>query len=147
MSADSQRSQRHLFLPSLRHKIQLLRHNALQHKCIDASELAFAEDRFIIQWEQQGTRSAVNNQNRPNRSAGDCVRITVALAMCVALMGVYVNGLWERILGVRCIVPNNYLIWEATRPESDCQFCSGVNRPLILENLTRDEFYVGSVAH
>lgn len=44
------------------------------------------------------------------------------------------------ILGVRCFLPNNYLVWEATRPISDCRFCSSVRGPLILQNLTREEF-------
>ncbi|XP_037933328.1 uncharacterized protein LOC119668358 [Teleopsis dalmanni] len=45
------------------------------------------------------------------------------------------------LLSVRCFLPNNYLvIREATRPISDCEFCKGVNGPLILKNLTRDEF-------
>lgn len=30
---------------------------------------------------------------------------------------------FQFLLGVRCFVPNNYLVWEATRPISDCRFC------------------------
>lgn len=44
------------------------------------------------------------------------------------------------LLGVRCFLPNNYLVWEATRPISDCEFCKGVKAPLILANLTMEEF-------
>ncbi|EDW79298.1 uncharacterized protein Dwil_GK25450 [Drosophila willistoni] len=44
------------------------------------------------------------------------------------------------LLGVRCFLPNNSLVWEATRPISDCEFCKGVKGPLILSNLTREEF-------
>lgn len=44
------------------------------------------------------------------------------------------------LLGVRCFLPNNYLVWEATRPISDCEFCKGVRAPLILANLTMEEF-------
>lgn len=44
------------------------------------------------------------------------------------------------LLGVRCFLPNNHLVWEATRPISDCEFCKGINAPLILRNLTRKEF-------
>lgn len=40
----------------------------------------------------------------------------------------------------RCLIPNNYLIWEFTRPVSDCEFCRGVNSALVLENLTKAEF-------
>lgn len=44
------------------------------------------------------------------------------------------------LLGVRCFLPNNHLVWEATRPISDCEFCKGITAPLILRNLTREEF-------
>lgn len=45
------------------------------------------------------------------------------------------------IYGIRCVVPNNYFIWEATRPISDCSFCSNVTGPIILlPNVTRKEF-------
>lgn len=44
------------------------------------------------------------------------------------------------ILGTRCILPNNYFIWEATRPISNCQFCINVTRPIILPNVTRENF-------
>lgn len=44
------------------------------------------------------------------------------------------------LLGIRCILPNNYFIWEATRPISNCNFCTNVSEPVILSNLSRDEF-------
>lgn len=40
----------------------------------------------------------------------------------------------------RCLLPNNYLVWEFTRPVSNCDYCRGVDAPLILPNLTREEF-------
>ncbi|KAJ3663015.1 hypothetical protein Zmor_007326 [Zophobas morio] len=43
-------------------------------------------------------------------------------------------------LGVRCIVPNNYFVWEATRPVSDCNFCINITNPIVLQNVTRKEF-------
>jgi hypothetical protein len=43
-------------------------------------------------------------------------------------------------LGIRCIVPNNYFVWEATRPVSDCSFCTNITKPIILGNVTREEF-------
>ncbi|XP_057329113.1 uncharacterized protein LOC130669959, partial [Microplitis mediator] len=36
-----------------------------------------------------------------------------------------------------CILP---LIWEFTRPVSNCDFCRGINTALVLTNLTREEF-------
>lgn len=40
----------------------------------------------------------------------------------------------------RCLVPNNYFVWEFTRPVSDCDFCRGVDSALVLDNLTREQF-------
>ncbi|ALC42997.1 CG2211 [Drosophila busckii] len=44
------------------------------------------------------------------------------------------------LLGVRCFLPNNNLVLEATRPIIDCAFCKSVSAPLILNNLTREQF-------
>uniref|UniRef100_A0A1A9ZB33 Cupin-like domain-containing protein n=1 Tax=Glossina pallidipes TaxID=7398 RepID=A0A1A9ZB33_GLOPL len=43
------------------------------------------------------------------------------------------------LLGVKCFLPNNHLVWEATRPISDCGFCRNVDGPLILKNMSREE--------
>lgn len=55
------------------------------------------------------------------------------------------NKLFEHILGMRCFVPNNYLVWEATRPKSDCSFCRGYDGPIILPNMTKEEFEVSGM--
>lgn len=44
------------------------------------------------------------------------------------------------ILGVRCIIPNNYFVWEATRPLSNCEFCINVTEPIVLNNVSREGF-------
>lgn len=46
----------------------------------------------------------------------------------------------KSIRGTRCLIPNNYLIWEFTRPISNCDYCRDVTSALILSNLTREEF-------
>ncbi|KAH0554393.1 uncharacterized protein LOC123263394 [Cotesia glomerata] len=40
----------------------------------------------------------------------------------------------------RCFIPNNYFVWEFTRPVSNCDYCRGVINALIMNNLTREEF-------
>lgn len=46
------------------------------------------------------------------------------IAVCVLLSIVIVySDVWRYAAGVRCLLPNNYLIWEATRPISDCAYC------------------------
>lgn len=53
-----------------------------------------------------------------------------------------VNYVFACILGIRCFIPNNYIVWEATRPVSNCAYCQHVKGPLILPNMTREEFLV-----
>lgn len=71
------------------------------------------------------------------------IRIVVICIICVLISSPMVY-LAEYLLGIRCLVPNNYLIWEATRPISDCSYCKGVNHPLILPNMTQEQFEVFS---
>lgn len=71
--------------------------------------------------------------------------LTVTLAVLlgsVALALAIGQPLAAYFFGIRCFVPNNYLVWEATRPVTDCAYCRHVRRPLILPNMTREEFAV-----
>lgn len=70
---------------------------------------------------------------------------SIILIICVGTP--LLNKLFEHILGIRCFVPNNYLVWEATRPKSDCSFCRGYDRPIILPNMTREDFAVSGGGH
>lgn len=40
----------------------------------------------------------------------------------------------------RCLLENNYVVWELTRPVSNCNFCRDVGAPLVLPNMTRAQF-------
>lgn len=51
------------------------------------------------------------------------------------------DGMMKSALGIRCFIPNNYFVWEATRPVADCNICRGVNEVLMLPNITREEFF------
>lgn len=51
----------------------------------------------------------------------------------------FITGV-QYILGIRCILSNNYFIWEATRPIKDCNFCVNITQPIILNNLTKEQF-------
>lgn len=56
----------------------------------------------------------------------------------LALVGIAV----ENILSARCLLPSNYLVWEATRPVADCNYCVNITKPTILRNITRKSFNV-----
>lgn len=46
----------------------------------------------------------------------------------------------NNFMSARCLVPSNYLIWEATRPLANCAYCENVTKPIVLYNVTRHEF-------
>lgn len=66
----------------------------------------------------------------------------IFLVLCISIYnGVSIfEAIIAQLLGTRCILPNNYFVWEATRPISDCHFCLNVSRPIILANVSREEF-------
>nr|CAI5869870.1 unnamed protein product [Callosobruchus analis] len=51
-----------------------------------------------------------------------------------------INTAINYLLGIRCIFPNNYIVWAATRPIATCDFCLGLTRPLLLPNVSQEEF-------
>lgn len=143
MHINAQQSQRQLVLATIRRKIHLLRRNVVQLNLISSNDLTVAENEFFEQSKYQANRQ--NNAARPYRSIKKLVIIASIITLCVAFIAIHLNGMIGRIFGVRCFLPNNYLVWEATRPESDCQFCSGIKQPVILQNITRDKFYVSQM--
>lgn len=48
----------------------------------------------------------------------------------------------SHLINVRCLLANTYMVWESTRPVSDCKFCTNIQRPIILPNITREQFLV-----
>ncbi|VEN56394.1 unnamed protein product [Callosobruchus maculatus] len=51
-----------------------------------------------------------------------------------------VNTAVNYLLGIRCIFPNNYIVWAATRPIASCDFCVDLTRPLLFTNVSQDKF-------
>ncbi|RZF39595.1 hypothetical protein LSTR_LSTR001116 [Laodelphax striatellus] len=67
--------------------------------------------------------------------------IVIIFLMCFVIRLPILDGMMKNALGIKCVVPNNYFVWEATRPIADCNMCKGVNGVLILPNITREEFH------
>lgn len=97
---------------------------------------------------QTNYRLTLNNNNNGvncewRERRGTAIRKAVngvLLACAFLLAAASYLSLIKHLRGARCLVPNNYLLWEFTRPISDCDFCAGVEAPLILPNISRDEF-------
>ncbi|KAL0871768.1 hypothetical protein ABMA27_004266 [Loxostege sticticalis] len=60
------------------------------------------------------------------------------LPLCV--FGVLCNSWVHFSEAGRCLLPSNYLVWEATRPLADCAYCVNVTKPIVLWNVTRHSF-------
>lgn len=114
---------------------------------------AHQERTRFYQWTRNGSRERSRTPGpvaQNGRVASNCslnrvsflFGVSIILIICVGTP--LIHTLFEHILGLRCFVPNNYLIWEATRPKSDCTFCMGYDGPIILSNLTREEFAVST---
>lgn len=68
-------------------------------------------------------------------------RIVLIVSLTFLLTSIiYQLNIFSFIFGIRCVIPNNYFIWEATRPISDCNFCSNVTKPVILHNISKETF-------
>lgn len=82
--------------------------------------------------------------NLKNKNDKDFLIISIYSAFLLLFCFLYQNGtftsLYKQALGVRCVIPNNYFIWESTRPLSSCDFCLNITEPIILYNVTRNEF-------
>lgn len=81
-----------------------------------------------------------NTNSNPEHILG-CIGFITITIICFVI-GVLNFSAIDYFMSIRCLLPNNYLIWESTRPISNCEFCTGVNRPIVLPNITEGEFLV-----
>ncbi|KAJ9588473.1 hypothetical protein L9F63_018129 [Diploptera punctata] len=85
--------------------------------------------------------NAVKERQKSVRYSGVIVAITIVGVVLISiLLKIVFDSLMKTTLGTRCLLPNNYFIWEATRPVTDCNMCKDVKNILIFENITREEF-------
>ncbi|XP_075170066.1 uncharacterized protein LOC142242032 [Haematobia irritans] len=101
------------------------------HHAAWATGLVSRED---LQEAYRKSREIEQNPNRVN------MWYTFGIMAFVMLLTPLFYNLLTFLIGVKCFLPQNVVVWEATRPISDCGFCRGVEGPLILKNMTREEF-------
>lgn len=89
-------------------------------------------------------KNAIRNESQkctsPNRKLISVLISVSIVIFCIFYQCGIFDILSKHALGVRCIIPNNYFVWEATRPISDCQFCTNVTEPILLYNATKEQF-------
>lgn len=120
-----------------------LHKNALKSNLVNENDLY--EAIFVNGKSNNSGQNGCRNK-LPHRYANDnlyqVILFSIIVLLCLIVGTPIVKYLIDQILGIRCFVPNNYLIWEATRPISNCHFCQGITGPLILPNMTQEEFLV-----
>ncbi|XP_028178337.1 uncharacterized protein LOC114365848 [Ostrinia furnacalis] len=105
----------------IRRKIRSIQKNAFK-KGLDPSEMK----QFYLY-----TFTAVNKGT--NRSI-----IVGIVALSVFLV---ISSSWLYFsVAERCLLPSNYLVWEASRPLADCAYCENITKPVVLRNVTRRSF-------
>ncbi|KAL0104045.1 hypothetical protein PUN28_017027 [Cardiocondyla obscurior] len=85
------------------------------------------------------TSNVKSAKNHAIRSKKLLVMLLVSL-FCGVFYNYYCTSIVKSFQETRCLLPNNYLVWELTRPLTNCDYCRNVDAPLILPNLTKDEF-------
>lgn len=84
----------------------------------------------------------ITTSNQENKKAKRCFIIGIV----TVLVFLVISGSWlYTALSERCLVPSNYLVWEATRPLADCCYCENVTKPIVLWNVTRRGFAVRTI--
>lgn len=89
-------------------------------------------------------RKSVKNKadNRIFLRYPSCLVYLTIFVLCIAILFKIpvVDSLVKDLVGIRCVLPNNYFVWEATRPVTDCKMCENVKDVLIFQNITKDDF-------
>lgn len=88
--------------------------------------------------------NVTNAKSAKNRSFATRSKKLLVMLFVPFLYGIFNRYFYSNIIksfqGTRCLLPNNYLVWEFTRPIMNCDYCRDVEAPLILPNLTKEEF-------
>lgn len=137
---NSDSSQRQIFNQIILPKINQLNNSVLQQAAniVTENDLKNARHEYVC----SSSNSDISYHNWwPHR------RSSIYVGLLFVIVGIFCGLPWAQhviasVMGIRCFVPNNYMIWEATRPITDCDYCRAVSRPVILSNATKEEFLV-----
>lgn len=123
------------------------------------NSMKFIQETFIIltkNYLEQGAtiddlKSISTNtakEKKPDNFIVQCIiysKKLLAILVTLLLYGIFdtecfYTSVIKSFQETRCLLPNNYLVWEFTRPISNCDYCRGIDAPLILSNITKEEF-------
>ncbi|TGZ46005.1 uncharacterized protein [Temnothorax longispinosus] len=87
------------------------------------------------------TTNAKDAKNRNFATRSKKLLVLLFVPVLYGIFNRYFNtNVIKSFQGTRCLLPNNYLVWEFTRPLTNCDYCRDIEAPLILPNLTKEEF-------
>lgn len=117
---------------------------------IEAAFLQVSKNFLDLGCSLESLRSSINSNDRARcnkhivfaalHSRKILLASVLSIFLAAAVQFAAFDYLLKHAYGTRCIVPNNYFVWEFTRPVSDCEFCRDVDSALVLPNVTREEF-------
>lgn len=111
---------------NLRRKIKVLQKSAIER---GLNGVLLQEYNFVCNYKYEVANKGSNKK----------LIVAIVASFIVVVISLYfVNS----ILSARCLLPSNYLVWEATRPLADCAYCANVTKPIILRNISRRDFVV-----
>lgn len=93
--------------PSIRQKLDKLHDEALKSPLVTRNDLCRA-------FQQSIENERINRVN---------LFFALGIILFVLIVTPVFFQIFQFLITVRCFLPNNYLVWEATRPISDCSFC------------------------
>lgn len=125
----------------VRFEIDRVRKSIVKSNLIDIFQLNEVEANHLLNWQLKSNLRTINNVKKLKPERNGIAAVLLA-TICLLLYGAMNINAVEYLLSIRCFVPNNYLIYEATRPISNCKFCINVKSPLILPNVSNPSEFV-----
>lgn len=133
-----------MFQILVRNEIRKFHEKVIESNLVDPNELSQVNVKNYLQWKLQ-TRSVLHggfsSQRKEKFNAHQIVGSITIVFLCFMIAVIKLDAV-DYVMSIRCFLPNNYMIWELTRPISNCKYCAGVQRPIILRNITEEEFLV-----
>lgn len=125
-------------------EIRKLQAKVIESNLIEPNELSQVNVKNYLHWKLQ-TRSVIHDDSSSQRKKklnADQIFGSITIVLLCFMIAVIKLDAVDYLMSIRCFLPNNYMIWEMTRPISNCKYCAGIQRPIILRNITEEEFLV-----
>lgn len=117
----------------IKSKIYQIQEKIIKSNFVTQNEISEINFSKYLHWKNKFHDHSRQRKRKSDQCFGYIVLFTIIPIMMIGI---------SHLINVRCLLANNYMVWESTRPISNCEFCAGVQRPIILPNITREQFLV-----